>query len=43
MIYVNKRNIPLVVLVGEEEVKPNDYALKKYGFWRVSINYYLML
>ncbi len=29
MNYANKRDIPFVVLVGEEELKSNDYTLKR--------------
>ncbi|MBO6879652.1 histidine--tRNA ligase [Winogradskyella sp.] len=29
MTYANRRNIPFVVLVGEEELKSNTYSLKK--------------
>ena len=31
MNYANKRNIPFVVLVGEEEIQSNTYTLKNMG------------
>ena len=29
MTYANKRNIPFVVLIGDEELKTETFALKK--------------